>query len=597
MLGNWRLVLFVSTAALVWLAFWRHQISGWWVILPVAVFIALMRIHDYVLQQRNHAERRHAFYERGLARIEERWRGSGNTGARFASSDHPYSGDLDLFGDGSLFQLLSVARTGPGEHLLADWLLTPAEPQTLHERHVAVDELRNKLDFREHLAVVGRTAITEEESQPLWVWGNSTALQVNGTTRAIAAFLSVAMAIALLWFAYADFLYLAGAAARPSLNALRFLIAMSFFNGGFALLGRRKTWRAIQDFEAIRPGVALISDLLFAIEQAQFQSGSLKKLQEKLGTKPRPSDQVKALNRIGDFLDSRDNLFVRIFGPPLLWTTQTVLALEHWRLRYGPLTRGWVETVAEMEALSSLATYAYEHAEDPFPELVERGPIFDGAELGHPLVARCVRNTISLDSEQPLFVVSGSNMSGKSTLLRTIGINSVLAFAGAPVRAARLRLSPLAIGASLHVMDSLAEGQSHFSAEIKRIRLIVDLAEQCGPALFLIDEILQGTNSQDRLTGTRAILERLLSQGAIGLITTHDLALTRIEGVAGTCTTNVHFQDEIRDGTMTFDYKLKPGVVQGSNAIQLMRLYGLLDQPGLKVTSVAPQPPASGGAS
>jgi DNA mismatch repair ATPase MutS len=167
-------------------------------------------------------------------------------------------------------------------------------------------------------------------------------------------------------------------------------------------------------------------------------------------------------------------------------------------------------------------------------------------------------------------------MSGKSTLLRTIGTNAVLAFAGAPVRAASLTLSPLTIGASLHVMDSLAEGQSHFSAEIKRIRTIVDLAETRGPALFLIDEILQGTNSQDRLTGTRTILERLLAQNAIGLITTHDLALTKLEGVAGLATTNVHFQDQIRDGKMTFDYKLKPGVVEGSNAIELMRLYGLL---------------------
>ncbi len=200
-----------------------------------------------------------------------------------------------------------------------------------------------------------------------------------------------------------------------------------------------------------------------------------------------------------------------------------------------------------------------------------------GQELGHPLGPRCARNSIALHSERPLFVVSGSNMSGKSTLLRTIGTNAVLAFCGAPVRAAGLEVSLLAIGASLHVMDSLAEGQSHFSAEIKRIRAISDLAEKRGPAMFLIDEILQGTNSQDRLTGTRAILERLLADNAIGLITTHDLALTRLEGVAGLATTNVHFQDEIREGKMMFDYKLKPGVVQGSNAIELMRLYGLLD--------------------
>jgi DNA mismatch repair ATPase MutS len=320
-----------------------------------------------------------------------------------------------------------------------------------------------------------------------------------------------------------------------------------------------------------------LADLVVAIEHARFACPKLQELQAKLGTRPRPSAQLRSLNRIADFLDSRENLFLRVFGPPLLWTTQVVFALEQWRARYGPFTRAWVEAVAEIEALSSLGTYAYEHPEDPFPQFVEEERTFAGRDLGHPLVRHCVRNSITLYRGQPLFVVSGSNMSGKSTLLRTIGTNAVLAFAGAPVRAASLEISPLAIGASLHVMDSLAEGESHFSAEIKRIRLIVDLAEKRGPALFLIDEILQGTNSQDRLTGTRAILERLLAHDAVGLITTHDLALTRIEGIAGSSTTNVHFQDEIRGGKMTFDYKLKPGVVRGSNAIELMRLYGLLE--------------------
>lgn len=576
-IGNLRLAVFVSAGLLAWFAFARHQIDGWWLAAPVIVFICLLRFHDHVLSRRSLAERRAHFYERGLARIEERWQGAGSTGLRFASAEHPYAGDLDLFGPGSLFQLLSVARTGPGERLLADWLLAAAPFAVIRERQDAVTELSRNLELREHLAVVGASAITEKESDPLWVWGGNPPMRVNGALRVLAAVLSVTMAVALIWFFYADFLYLGGAAAHPPLNALRFLIAMSFFNGGFGLLWRRKVTQAITEFESIRAGIALLAELVLAIEQQRFQSPKLQQLRQKVGTKPAPSHHLAALNRISDLIDSRDNLFVRVFGPPLLWTTQVVFALEHWRARYGALTRAWVEAVAEIEALNSLATYAYEHPADPFPKLREEGRRFVGRELGHPLVPRCVRNSVALDSERPLFVVSGSNMSGKSTLLRTIGTNAVLAFCGAPVRAAALELSPLAIGASLHVMDSLAEGQSHFSAEIKRIRAIADLAEKRGPALFLIDEILQGTNSQDRLTGTRAILERLLADNAIGLITTHDLALTQLEGIAGLATTNVHFQDEIREGKMTFDYKLKPGVVQGSNAIELMRLYGLLE--------------------
>lgn len=576
-IGNVRLAVFVAAGVVAWFAFARHHISGWWLALPVVAFIALLRFHDHLLKRRAEAERRAQFYERGLARIEERWQDTGNTGIRFFSAEHPYAGDLDLFGPGSLFQLLSCARTGPGERLLSDWLLGPAPVTVIRERQAAVAELSRDLDLREKLAVTGDAAITEKESTPLWVWSGNPALRINSALRILAAVMAGCMAFALLWFFYADFMYLGGASGKPPLNPLRFLIAMSFFNGGFGLLWRRKVAHSIEEFESIRAGIALLADLVRVIEQVPFQSPKLVALRQKLGTKPRPSEHLAALNRISDLLDSRDNLFLRVFGPPLLWTTQVVFALEHWRARYGALTRAWVESVAEIEALNSLATYAYEHPADPFPELKETGRVFAGRELGHPLVAWCIRNSISLSAEQPLFVVSGSNMSGKSTLLRTIGTNAVLAFAGAPVRAAALELSPLAVGASLHVMDSLAEGQSHFSAEIKRIRVIADLAETHPPALFLIDEILQGTNSEDRLTGTRAILERLLANNAIGLITTHDLALTRLAGVAGLATTNVHFQDEIRDGKMTFDYTLKPGIVQGSNAVELMRLYGLVE--------------------
>jgi hypothetical protein len=575
-IGNLRLAVFVSAVVLTWLAFIRDNVSGWWLLVPVVVFVGLMRFHDHLLTRRARAERRAHFYERGLERIEERWQGTGSTGQRFLSPEHPYAGDLDLFGPGSLFQLLSMARTGPGERRLADWLLAPAPVPIISARQQAVTELADKLDLRENLAVVGDAAITDKESAPLWEWSSKPPLRITKPLRITAAVLALGMAIALLWFFYADFLYLGGAATRPPLNPLRFLIAMIFFNGGFGLLWRRKVAKAIEEFECIRAGIALLSDLVLAVEQARFECPKLRELQQKLGTRPRPSRHLAALSRIADLLDSRDNLFLRVFGPPLLWTTQVMFALEHWRARYGSLTRAWVETVAEIEALNSLGTYAYEHPADPFPQFVETGRTFTGRELGHPLVPACVRNSITLSPGAPLFVVSGSNMSGKSTLLRTIGTNAVLAFAGAPVRAVSLELSSLTIGASLHVLDSLSEGQSHFSAEIKRIRTIVDLAEGLGPTLFLIDEILQGTNSQDRLTGTRAILERLLAHNAIGLITTHDLALTKLEGMAGLATTNVHFQDEIRDGKMTFDYKLKPGVVQGSNAIELMRLYGLL---------------------
>ncbi|MGH9835770.1 MAG: MutS-related protein, partial [Blastocatellia bacterium] len=230
-----------------------------------------------------------------------------------------------------------------------------------------------------------------------------------------------------------------------------------------------------------------------------------------------------------------------------------------------------------IEALGSLAGYAYEHPLDPFPELIEGEVCFDGEALGHPLIAesRSVRNDVRLDSQLQVLIVSGSNMSGKSTLMRTIGVNIALALAGAPVRAKSLRMSPLAIGASIHILDSLQSGASRFYAEIMRLRQIVELTKSDLPLLFLLDEILSGTNSHDRRIGAEAVVKGLVERGAIGLVTTHDLALTKIVETLGERAANVHFEDHLEDGRMVFDYKMRPGVVQRSNALELMRTVGL----------------------
>jgi hypothetical protein len=222
-------------------------------------------------------------------------------------------------------------------------------------------------------------------------------------------------------------------------------------------------------------------------------------------------------------------------------------------------------------------TYTIEHPGDARPVIVDGGPRFEADALGHPLLpaARCVRNDVVLDATAPVLVVSGSNMSGKSTLLRAVGVNAVLALAGAPVRAARLRLSPLAIGASIRTLDSLSEGTSRFYAEITRIRHLVDLADGPQTLLFLLDEILHGTNSHDRRIGAEAIVRGLLRRGAIGLVTTHDLALTTIADDPTVRARNVHFADHVEDARMVFDYQMRDGVVTHSNALALMRAVGL----------------------
>ena len=213
-----------------------------------------------------------------------------------------------------------------------------------------------------------------------------------------------------------------------------------------------------------------------------------------------------------------------------------------------------------------------------FPELVaEAGPFFDGSDVRHPLIPRdhAVGNDVRLGGECKLWIVSGSNMSGKSTLLRAVGLNAALAWAGAPVCCARLRVSPLRIGASIRVNDSLVDNKSRFYAEISRLRDIVDLARAGQPTLFLLDELLSGTNSHDRRIGAAAVIQGLVERGAIGLVTTHDLALAEITGTLGERARNVHFEDHIENGEIHFDYHLRPGVVERSNALELMRAVGL----------------------
>jgi DNA mismatch repair ATPase MutS len=238
----------------------------------------------------------------------------------------------------------------------------------------------------------------------------------------------------------------------------------------------------------------------------------------------------------------------------------------------------WLDALGELEALLALATYSYEHPDDPFPELEEEGPLFDGEGIGHPLIPeqRLVRNNVRLGGDLRLLVVSGSNMSGKSTLLRTIGTNIVLAWAGGPVRARRLKLSPLAVGASIRIVDSLQKGVSRFYVEIKRLRQIMDLSLAPSPLVFLLDEILHGTNSHDRRIGAEAVVQGLIERGALGLITTHDLALSRVADSLAPSGANVHFEDHLVDGKMIFDYRLRSGVIQKGNALELMRSVGLI---------------------
>jgi DNA mismatch repair ATPase MutS len=284
--------------------------------------------------------------------------------------------------------------------------------------------------------------------------------------------------------------------------------------------------------------------------------------------------RIRTLERLVEWKDWAHNQIFAVIAAPLLWVPQFAMAIEAWRVEYGPRIADWIAAVGEFEALGSLAAFAYERPAAVYPKLLESEPAYSAAALTHPLIPanEAVANDVTL-GETPLWIISGSNMSGKSTLLRAVGISVVLAWAGAPVTARQLRLSRLRIGASLRANDSLADHRSRFYAEIRKLKAIVDTAGAGQQLLFLLDELLSGTNSHDRRIGAEALIRGLLQRRAIGLATTHDLALTEIAASLGA--RNVHFDDLFESGNIAWDYRLRPGVVQRSNALELMRAVGL----------------------
>jgi hypothetical protein len=564
-LGNLRLGLAGLAVVMAWGAFGAHSFSPWWLAAPVAGFAAVAVYHSRILRARELADRAVQFYERGLARIEDRWESSGETGERFDDlhQEHVYAADLDLFGKGSLFQLLSTARTRMGEDTLAQWLLSPATVECIRERHDAVGELREQLDLREDLAVLGEDAGVGVHPDALLKWAESPSQMKPLWLRWLAPVLA-AMAIA-------------SVAVWAHWGMVTPLIAIVVVEAILTYSLRKLLDEVLHGTEHTFRDLDLLTGALARVESHTFKGPRLLALQRELLASGIPSSlAIARLKTLVDLIDGRHDFFVRIIDAPLMYSVQLAFAAERWRKAHGGALRLWVDVLGEIEALLSVATYSFEHPADPFPVFTDGAAAFSAENLGHPLVpaAACVGNDVNIGATRVL-LVSGSNMSGKSTLLRAIGINVVLAMAGAPVRVRSVTLTPLQIGASIRVNDSLREGSSRFYAEIKRLRQIFDLAGGDPALLFLLDELLQGTNSKDRRIGAEGIVRALVNRGAIGLVSTHDLALTDIGGSLEDNLRNVHFQDELQNGHMTFDYKLRDGVVTKSNGLELMRSIGL----------------------
>jgi len=579
-LGYWRLGLVVAAGAVVWLALTGPRITILWTLAPVAAFVALMIAHARIARSIEKLGRGARVFERGLARLDGTWPGAGSTGDAYLDLAHPYAQDLDLFGVGSLFELLSTARTHAGERTLARWLLAPAEPEVVRARQHAITELNPRLDLRERLAMLAEEARSGVDADSLAQWGEAPP-RLGGHGLHLALWACTVLGIAGAAAGFTLLLNLTGTSALTAGTRvwLRDLfLATLAINGWFYYRQHQIAGEVVAAVDRAAHELRLVSEVLVEIEREHFQAPLLVALHSSLQSEGAPpSRRLAQLKRLIEYLDSRDNVFVRMAEIFILWTPHLAVRVEAWRRRSGPAVRRWLTAVGEIEALCSLASHAFEHPLDTFPELVEGPALIEATAIGHPLIpeSKLVRNSVALGGDLRLLVVSGSNMSGKSTLLRTLGVNAVLAQAGAPVRAERLRLSRLAVAASIQINDSLRGGVSRFYAEILRLRRILDTTAGALPVLFLIDEFLHGTNSHDRRIGAEALVRGLVDRGAMGLVTTHDLALAGIVDALDGRARNVHFEDRIEDGKILFDFALQPGVVRKSNAIELMRSVGL----------------------
>jgi hypothetical protein len=563
--GYVRLATFLTVAAAVYAILTTGPYAVTYLVLAVAAFAGAVVWHRRVVQALQRAGRAAGYYGRALARLDDRWPGTGPSGERYSRPEHPYAKDLDVFGRGSVFQLLCGARTRMGQDTLARWLLEPADAATVRARQAAVEELRGELDLREELATIDPPGQSEHGPLSLVAWTAMPPVLTDRVRPALAVLLAAASVAALVGWGFFE-------------TGLAPFLVVAVFQGMLLRQLRPQMREVTRHLDSALGELHLLLHALRIMEARHFTSPLLEQVRGRLHLETsRPSARVARLARLVDSGDTlRRNMFVAPFAFVLMLVVHVAYRIEAWRIGQKRLVGDWLDAVGEFEALCSLSAYAYEHPEQPFPEILDAGPCLSAKALGHPLIParRRVTNDLTVSEERRLLLVSGSNMSGKSTLLRTAGLNAVLALAGAPVCAAEMRVSGLAIGSAMRTADSLQEGVSGFYAEIQRLRAICDLAAGPLPVLFLLDEILHGTNSHDRRIGAEAVIRDLLAKGAIGLITTHDLALAEIAEGSGLPAANVHFEDQLADGRISFDYRLRPGTVPRGNGLALMRLLG-----------------------
>lgn len=620
MYGRLRLGLFAATTAGAWVLLAAGRGTTAWFLVAAAVltFAFLVGRHRIARRHMHRAELMAAFNREGIARVGRRWSELPDPPITPPSRNHDYADDLDLHGHASLLHLVGVCGTAPGRQTMQRWLLEGADPETIALRQEAVREMAGAYGFRDRLVAEARMMKGGGEgdgTDGFLAWAEGEAwLDRRLWVRAVGIVLPVVNLAATV-------LYSLGVVPLPAL--VWPLLASTLL---YTRL-RKGLHRDFDEADDGESGVRRFAPLLAVLVNAPLESAYAVEIRRRLGADPAGSGTRKAaatahprpahheittLRRLLDLADTRRSpLFHLPLAVVLLWDVHVLAALERWRARSGPRVRDWLKAAGEAEALAALAALASDHPDWAFPVVDPATTTLRGEAVGHPLLApdACVPNDVEVGPAGSFLLVTGSNMSGKSTLLKAVGLNAVLTQAGAPVRARSLRMPPLRIVTSMHVEDSVVDGVSYFMAGLHRLKHVVDVARRrpdpahpaiappAGPppdgsdgkptpvphTLYLLDEILQGTNTTERRIAARTVLRHLLATGAIGAVTTHDLTLADAEDLTRRAVA-VHFTESVGDGDegITFDYRLRNGIATSTNALRLLELVGLGDGDGPK---------------
>ncbi len=489
-------------------------------------------------------------------------------GAAHSPHDHLYANDLDMFGRASLFQYISRTTSAMGSSALADWLLSPANIDTINQRQEAIKELATKTNWRQSLQAYGKEKKIETSTRErLKEWIN----QPN-------QFLHFKPWQLLRYILPAIILIITACYIVDILPARVFNYTVLMF-GLIAYFISKKVSPVQQQLSKIVDEISVMTDSIQLIENAAFKSPLLVEMEKHFQVaNSKASTQLKQLKRILDGMDLRYNPVVFIpLDIFLLWDLQQVLALEKWKKRNQHHLMEWFEAVGKLEAISSLATLHFNHPNWCFPVVEDKHFFIDGNQVGHPLInaAKRINNPITIDQSGELMLITGSNMAGKSTYLRSIGINTVLAMAGSVVCATDFKLSPVQLMTSMRIADNLEENTSTFYAELKKLKTVIEKVNNNEKVFILLDEILRGTNSLDRHTGSEALIRQLIKHNAVGIIATHDVELAKLKTTYPANILNYYFDVQVSNDELYFDYKLKEGVCSSLNASILMKKIGI----------------------